>query len=193
LSINNAGQVVGGSGLCSNTPLLPLAFSPHAVLWDREGKPTEIPGLGGTKYVTAGSINDLGEVFGISSLPGNQTLHAFLWSGQWHRPIDLGTLAGDESSIPGALGSLNNRSEAVGASCVSNDPQASLFVGDCRAFLWRNGRLLDLNSLVVSNGNPSQLHLLLGFGINERGEISGWALTPSGEQHAFVASYAADR
>jgi probable HAF family extracellular repeat protein len=38
LGVNNRGQAVGSSGLCSNTPLVPFEVGPHAVLWDH-GKP----------------------------------------------------------------------------------------------------------------------------------------------------------
>ena len=187
LSINEAGRVVGGSGSCADTPLFPVALSPHAVLWDVNGRAVPIPGLGGTRLNSATSINDLDEVAGVSSLPGDITVHAYLWSGHMARPRDLGTIPGDSSSAPAALGALNNRGEVVGESCATTDPFGDLFSGACRAFLWRDNSMMDLNSLVSPGGNPSNLYMILGFGINDRGAVTGWAFTPGGEVHAFLA------
>jgi uncharacterized membrane protein len=187
ISVNDLGQAVGASGLCSNTPLFPLASGPHAVLWDDAGNPTSVPGLGGTKNNTGTSINNLGVVLGASDLPGDKTSHAYLWAKLLPHSIDLGTLPGDHSSMPGGLGALNDLVEAVGASCASTDPLSDLMSGNCRAFLWQFGQMLDLNSLTSPKENPSHLRLLFAFGINNRGEVTGWALTPSGELHAFVA------
>jgi uncharacterized membrane protein len=188
LSVNEAGRVVGGSGLCANTPLFPVAISPHAVLWEPDGSAVLIPGLGGTKITTASSINDLDEVVGGSSLPGDTTIHAFLWSRHMDMPLDLGTVPGDQSSAPAAMGPLNNRREVVGDSCASTDPFGDLFSGACRAFLWRDNAMMDLNSLVAEGGNPSNLYMFLAFGINDRSAITGWAFTPQGEVHAFLAT-----
>lgn len=185
LSVNNAGQVVGGSGLCSNTPLFPFLVSPHAVLWNDAAHPIPIPGLGGTKDNLATAINNFGQVLGVSSLPGDKTIHAYLWMKPMRHPLDLGTLAGDQSSIPGGLRALNDDSEAVGQSCDSTNPFTASAI--CRAFLWHHGHMLDLNELTDADGNPSQLQMFFAFGINNRGDITGWAATPDGEVHAFVA------
>jgi probable HAF family extracellular repeat protein len=188
LSVNEAGRVVGASGLCASTPLFPLAIGPHAVLWEANDRAVPIPGLGGTRINTATSINDLDEVVGASSLPGDTTIHAYLWSRHMDLPRDLGTVPGDQSSLPAAMGALNIRSEVVGTSCASTDPIDDLFSGACRAFLWRDNAMMDLNSLVATGGNPSNLYLFLAFGINDRGAITGWAFTPQGEVHAFLAT-----
>jgi hypothetical protein len=58
--------------------------------------------------------------------------------------------------------------------------------GTCRAFLWQNNAMMDLNSLVPAN---SPLYLMFAFVINDAGEIAGQALqTSTGEIHAFVAT-----
>lgn len=145
LSINERGDAVGASGSCSDTPLVPLATGPHAVLWERSGHPIAIPGLGGTRTNTATSINDFGEVLGASSLAGDATIHAYLWSKQSRVSRDLGTVDGDQSSLPAAMHALNNRGQAVGTSCASADPIGDLFSGVCRAFLWRDNAMTDLN------------------------------------------------
>ena len=103
-------------------------------------------------------------------------------------PRDLGTLPGDQSSSPAAMGPLNNRGEVVGDSCATTDPMGDTFSGACRAFLWRDNVMMDLNSLAQPDGNPSNLFMFLAFGINNGGAITGWAFTPQGEVHAFLAT-----
>src|SRR5262249_10170381 len=46
--INDNGQAVGTSGSCGNTYVPPIAAGPHAVLWDKDGSPTDLGNLGGT-------------------------------------------------------------------------------------------------------------------------------------------------
>ncbi len=59
-------------------------------------------------------------------------------------------------------------------------------MGNCRAFLWQNKAMMDLNALVPAN---SPLYLMFAFVINDAGEIAGQALqTSTGEIHAFVAT-----
>src|SRR5271169_2782018 len=70
LGVNNRGQAVGSSGLCSNTVLVGLQVGPHAVLWDH-GKPINLGSLGGSQVNTGAAINDRGEVIGGSDLSGD--------------------------------------------------------------------------------------------------------------------------
>jgi hypothetical protein len=58
-------------------------------------------------------------------------------------------------------------------------------MGNPRAFLWENGVITDLNTLVPAN---SPLYLLTGFSSNSRGEIAGFGVTTDGEIHAYLAS-----
>ena len=57
-AINDEGQVVGISGRCDQAVGRFSAL--HAVLWDKNGKPTEIPNLGGTTWHTPMDINGAG-------------------------------------------------------------------------------------------------------------------------------------
>jgi uncharacterized membrane protein len=58
--------------------------------------------------------------------------------------------------------------------------------GSCRAFLWENGVMKDLNTLVAP-GSASVL--TTAQDINERGEITGRAFDPeTGESPAFLAT-----
>jgi probable HAF family extracellular repeat protein len=177
LSANRRGQIVGSSGTCaafnSNTllNLLPV----HALLWE-DGKAVDLGNLGGTTGQAGGNlawaINDLGQVVGSSDLAGDTTFHAFLWTSAAGMK-DLGTLPGDAASSAAAI---NERGHVVGISLDQNfNPHA---------FLWQDGAMTDLNSLVPAK---SPLVLLTACSINSRDEIAGLAMTASGEFHAYLA------
>ena len=88
---------------------------------------------------------------------------------------DLGTLSGDFSSFGEAIA---DNGEVGGLSCDMS--------GNCRAFLWQNGVMTDLNALISVS---SPLFLIDVLGVNSRGEIVGDALEiSSGEVHAYLAT-----
>jgi probable HAF family extracellular repeat protein len=88
---------------------------------------------------------------------------------------DLDTLAGDSFSDAHWI---NDNGQVVGLSCDTN--------GNCRAFLWQNGVMTDINELTQA-GSP--LYALEALEINTRGEIVGYGLQLStGEIHAFLAT-----
>jgi probable HAF family extracellular repeat protein len=174
---NERGQVVGVSGLCSNTSLPPNAppGGPHAVLWERDGSVTDLGTLpGGVGNNVATSINDRGEVVGTAIL-SDGTVHAFLWTRQ-RGMQDLGLPANDFVSVAGCCHTINNRGDVVGFSCPGP-------LGGCRALLWEDNVPIDLNTL-MSAGSP--WYLQTASSINDAGEIVGWG-TINGEVHAFLA------
>jgi len=176
LGINDLGQVVGSSGTCANTPLVPQPVGPHAVLWEH-GVPINLGSLGGQQVSTGATINNRGEVAGASDLPGDQALHSFLWTRETGMQ-DLGTLPGDVDSLPGATGGINNRRQVVGWSCDS--------AGNCRAYIWQNGVMTDLNALIPPT---SPLYLVIAYAITDAGQIVGQAVEKStGDIHAFLAT-----
>jgi probable HAF family extracellular repeat protein len=176
--INDHGQAVGVSGLCSNTAAPPFVTgpqAPHAVLWETDGTPIDLGSLvsGGTINIP-GAVNDRGEVAGGSqSLDG--TPHAFLWTKSTGMQ-DLGTLAGDFLSAAPCCHTINNKGQIVGFSVPGP-------LGSGRAFLWQNGVMTDLNALIPT-GSP--WYLVQALSINDAGEIAGWG-TINGETHAFLA------
>src|SRR5882724_687836 len=172
--INDRGQAVGASGLCSNTviPPLPDITARHAVLWEEDGSPTDIGGLGGAAHI-ASSINNRSDVVGSSQL-ADGSVHAFLWTRETGMQ-DLGTLPDDFFSVAPCCRTVNDRRQVVGFSIGPTGP---------RAFLWQDGVMRDLNDLVP--GSP--LYLLFAQAINSRGEIAGIGVTNTGELHAFLAS-----
>jgi probable HAF family extracellular repeat protein len=184
LWVNDKGQAVGTTGSCANVVLPPLAAGPHAVLWDADGTPIDLGNLGGTgdpSILGRGNIglgiNNRGQAVGVSSLTGNKANHAFLWTKQTGMQ-DLGTLSGDVNS---AATAINDRAQVVGQSFGDAGPM----MGNPRAFLWENGVMTDLNTLVPAN---SPLHLLVAFSINSRAEIAGFGVTNDGKIHAYLAS-----
>ncbi len=89
---------------------------------------------------------------------------------------DLGTLYGLPVSL---AASINNKGQVVGFSqdLNSNNTVASL---------WQNGVLTDLNTLIPA-GSP--LFLLEALGINDGGQIAGYAFNAStGEVHGYLAT-----
>ena len=122
---------------------------------------------------------------GASSLPGDTTVHTFLWTRRAVRPTSERCWRRIE--LPAALRSLNNDGQAVGASCPTGDAVSDVVQGLCRAYLWERSEMLDLNALVRTDSNPGQLYLFLAFGINDDEEITGWGLTSAGDNHAFLA------
>jgi probable HAF family extracellular repeat protein len=88
---------------------------------------------------------------------------------------DLGTLPGD--AVSEALG-INDKGQVVGMSCTAG-------FAVCRAFLWQDGVMTDLNTLVAGGS-----HLLLVFAndINSSGKIAGGAFDPgTNASPAFLA------
>jgi probable HAF family extracellular repeat protein len=179
VGINNEGQAVGSSGLCSNTALPPFTAGPqaaHAVLWEKDGSPHDLGSLvsGGTINI-AGGINDRGEVAGGSQSSGGAP-HAFLWT-EDKGMQDLGTLSGDFLSAAPCCHSINNRGQVVGFSIPGP-------LGSGRAFLWQDGVMFDLNTL-IPKGSP--WYLLKALSINDDGQIVGFG-TIGGNIHAFLAT-----
>lgn len=162
-AINNAGDAVGISGACDVA--VGALSAKHALLWRHEGGVVNLGSLGGYGWNTPMAINNRGDVVGFSDLAGDYAggvltpnFHAFLWTRESGRMVDIGTLPGDELSE--AL-DINDRGQIVGISLPS-----------LRAFLYENGRMWNLNDLIA--GDPG-LFLLEGGGINNRGEITGQA------------------
>jgi probable HAF family extracellular repeat protein len=175
-SINDWGQVVGASGSCAAfNPIFLYNFQPvHALLW-QNGTATDLGNLGGVFNNLAENINNRGEVVGGSDVSGDSTSHGFLWTPETKKMKDLGTVAGDYWSI--AIG-INDQGQIVGAS-------ANADFSIVRAFVRRNGKLVDLNNLIAGS---TPLFLETACKINSSGEIDGVAFDPNtGYIHAYLA------
>lgn len=173
--INNQGQVIGISGICGTAV---GAFSAaHAVLWEH-GKPIDIGNLGGVAWNTPMALNQWGDVVGFSNVSASDgdsfNAHAFLWTKR-EGIRDLGTLPGD--ALSQALG-INNRGQIVGISCTAG-------FASCRGFLWQDGVMTDLNTLVVSTGTDP---IFSAGDIDDFGRITGQTFNAATNvASAFVA------
>jgi probable HAF family extracellular repeat protein len=167
-AINDAGQAVGISGICS------IAIGGYSaeqmVVWEN-GNPHKIPDLGGKGWNTPVVINRFGQVAGFSDRPGDVVggvlgfnAHAFFWTRD-HQTQDLGVLPVPGDNTSQATG-MNDFGQVIGVSFPSS-----------HAFLWQNNKMEDLTNLV---GISNNLMLVSTGDINDRGEITGQACVVSG-------------
>jgi probable HAF family extracellular repeat protein len=171
-AINDADQVVGISGDCSNAV---GGFSArHAVMWEN-GVPTDIGNLGGVAWNTPMAINEDGLVVGFANAPeavGDVfDYRPFAWTrkgGFRQLPIHPGDLRSQ------ALG-LNDDGLIVG---LSRGPSG------LRAVVWRDGMVSDLNDLAPGYDG----HLLYAGDVNDDGVITGQAVNAAGVAVPFVAT-----
>jgi probable HAF family extracellular repeat protein len=178
-AINDDGLAVGISGRCDQA--VGRFSAQHAVLWDKSGKPTEIPNLGGTTWHTPMDINRQGDVVGFSNpdVPGDAEgdflAQAFLWVRGSAIAVNIGTLDGDPNSQAFAI---NSSGQVVGISFGD-------LVRGGRAFIYENGELINLNHLVDIGPDV----LVSAQDINEAGQITGRVRDGlTGEVFAFVAT-----
>ena len=171
---NDRGQVVGASGLCSNTSIPPAPSAPHAVLWNAGGSAIDLGNLGGTNNV-ANSINNRGDVVGTALSAKDGTIHAFLWTEDTGMQ-DLGAFPGAVATVAPCCKTINDAGEVVGFAIDG--------MGNFTALVWQNKVPVDLNTLVPA-GSP--WYLQNACSINDAGEIAGQGLI-NGEVHAFLAT-----
>jgi len=141
--INNAGVIVGGCGIpsISRKPLV------HAVLW-RGSKPKDLGTLDGEGSSVAYAINQHDDVTGVSDLDGEETV--FLYSRG--KMTDLG--------IRGHAFAINDARQIVGTLAP---PER----GRPRGFLWENGIVRDVNTLIAVD----TYRIEAAYRINDRGQI----------------------
>ncbi len=157
--INNAGTVVGDASTPGGT------F--RGFIWTPGQGMTALGTLGGDNSHATG-INNNGAVIGFASVASGYE-HAFVDIGGVM--IDLGTLGGGSSFAYG----INDGGSVVGYSWLASGQNP-------HAFLYANGILLDLNSLIPSG---SGWELTGAYGINSAGQIVGEGLF-HGESRAFL-------
>ena len=147
--INDKDDIVGEANLVPNGK--PQAFFWHA------GKMKQLPNLPGGTICSAQAINNSGAIIGSCDLHNSSTQHGVIWRNGSIQ--DLGTL-GDEYAPTTAL-DINNLGQVVGNS--SDDDKL-------RAFLWQNGKIINLNKLIAPDSGWT---LLVASRINDKGEIIG--------------------
>ena len=169
--INDGGQVAGTSGLCSNTSIPPAPSGAHAILWDKNGSPTDLGNLGGG-YNVAASVNNRGDVAGGALSGQDGTIHAFLWTRRTGMQ-DLGAFPGAFVTTATCCKTINDRDDVVGMAIDGTG---------LRALLWQGKVPIDLNTLIPSS---SGWYLQMACAINNAGEIVGQGLI-NGEVHSFL-------
>jgi probable HAF family extracellular repeat protein len=181
-AISDRGHIVGISGTCDQS--VGRRSARHAVMW-HDGTVTDLGNVGGDTWNTPTAITRRGDiVVGFGNSPGagpdELKFRAWLWTERDDiacpkRPgtniCDLGTL--DPGGTAEAWG-VNERGQVVGTACPP--------VGNCKAFIWENGRMKNLNE--VKGTYPH--HLENAMDINYLGQITGRAITSSGRE-AIVA------
>jgi probable HAF family extracellular repeat protein len=169
-AINDRGQIVGISGECDEA--IGSATARHMVLWDGDTA-TELPNLGGAEWNTPTAINQRGDVAGFLDHPGDLITEAFFWTPEGGLQA-LGFLY-DDHSLSEAFG-INERRQVVGLSCGA----------ECRAFLWQDGAMQDLNRLIAPDDSVLLTHAM---DINNDGVITGRAtIKATNVRVAFVAT-----
>ena len=157
LGINKRGAVVGHSAAYTETSVVR-----HGFVW-REGVLTDLGVLPGTENSYAASINDRGEIAGISFTHFGPS-HVVLWVDGAIR--DLGVLPDADALVT----DVDNRRQIVG---YASNTQGF------RAFTWLDGVFTYLPEL--SNSLYS-----FAWSINDRGEIAGSSIAADGRLHAVV-------
>jgi probable HAF family extracellular repeat protein len=165
--INDAGQIVGGA-YASTT-----GFVLDAFLY-QNGKMTALPSLGYLQYPNsyAYAINKNGVIVGYSTDP-SATQRACIWQNGTVTNIDTLDSGGS------AAGAINSAGVVVGTVNDSFDPIDDP-VND--AFVYENGIMTDLNTLIPAN---TGWVLEYANGINDSGEIAGWGLL-NGVERGFL-------
>jgi probable HAF family extracellular repeat protein len=158
-SINDRAVAINNAGQIAGDVSTSGKFDDTRVVLVTPGKPSVTFGtLGGKTATTASAAGDA---------------HPFITSG--NQLVDLGTLGG----ASGGANEINAAGQVVGTAKNSS--------GKDRAFLWQNGTMTDLNTLLPAN---SGWELTAAFGINTSGAIVGTG-TLNGESHAFLLQPAA--
>src|SRR5712692_7586757 len=165
--INRNGQIAGVSYVNSNPSLnCDLPLTTHPFIW-QDGTIADLGTLGGTCAGVA-SINNRGDIAGISNLEGDEVAHPFLWHGG--KLNDLGTIGGTF----GVATWLNDAGDVAGGATTVADEEF-------HAFFWRDGVMVDIGT--VANDTCSVVHFM-----NSRGEVSGTSGNCAGEfeRHGFI-------
>ena len=163
-AINDAGAVVGISGICDQA--VGRFTAKHVVIW-QHGVARELFDSGGSvSWNTPQAINQRGDVTGFINMPG-----AADQAGQLQPIAFLRTHDGTLTKIPPLSGDaysfgngINDEGDVVGISFGAGFSTA-------RAFIYHDGKAYDLNGLVPS-GSPA---LIAANGVDDRLTIVGQA------------------
>lgn len=153
--INSRGQVAGVAETPNPDPICsPFFLQTEAVVW-QNGRVQQLAPLLGDPDANALSINNEGQVVGVSGC-ASANFEAVLW--QQGTPLDLGNLGGLSGNI---AFDINDPGQVVGQSDLPGDTTH-------HAFLWQTGKMSDLGTIY---GLP----VSLANGINNKGQVAGFS------------------
>jgi len=146
---------------------------------DTDGKLTKLPAPAGSNTISAGAINDKGEIAGSLSFSSGAPSHAASYSnGIW---TDLGAIAG-ALSTSGA--GIIIAGEVVGAAIFPISQYHPFKPGKHVAFVSLSGSAVaDLNTLISAG---TGFTITDAVGINDSGQILCNATNSNGEEHAVL-------
>lgn len=159
-AINNAGQVTGFASIPSSGDYSDPER--YAYVYDFLGNVRNLGSLGG-RISEGNDINDAAQVAGWSETGIAGEERPFLYSDGGPGMIDLGSLGGASGRAFG----LNNAGMVVGMSDVSSGPGF-----DYRAFLYADGAMVDLSTLIDT---ATGWRLVSATDINDERQILGKA------------------
>ena len=171
--INSAGTVVVGRSSYAGSGNVWSDF--HAYRWS-EGIMLDLGTLRSDNngVSQAFKLNEAGQIIGTSEyIIGDTTRHAFIWD-ETNGMVDMGTLRSDDSGESFAA-NINEAGTIVGNSEFDES-------GDSHAFIYENGVMTDLNSLIDPD---SGWVLMYATDINDLSVIVGTGLY-NGEQKGFI-------
>jgi probable HAF family extracellular repeat protein len=158
-AINDRGQVVGISGVCDQAAGRFSAI--HSVLWQPNGQVVNLGDFGGVAWNTPNMINLRGDVVGFANASaadgGTQNFRPFL-KRPGHAIQQLPMLPG---AAHGSAQGINEWRHVVGDSCDA--------AGVCRAVVWLDGAVHDLNALV----DDQEDRLTIAKDVDDFGRITG--------------------
>lgn len=167
-AVNDIGEAVGISGICDQA--VGRFTAKHPVIW-HNGRVSQLFDPGSKSWNTPQAISERGDVTGFINLPGPgddagqlQPI-AFVWTPQ-RGLTKIPPLPGDAYSFGNGI---NDEGDVVGNSYGPN-------FSTVRAFIYHNGKAVDLNSLVPA-GTPE---LVFANSIDDYGTIVGEAATSTG-------------
>lgn len=174
---NNRGVTTGWA---ENTVVDPTCVAPQvlqfrAVLWDADGRATELPPFPGDTVSAATALNDYGDVVGISGICDiavgqRSAIRAVRWRNGV--PESLGNLGGDAWNTPTAI---NQRGDIAGFANLA--PGTDLLP---HAFRWTaQTGMVDLGTLPGDATSQAS-------GVNASGDIVGQSCNADGVCRGFV-------
>ena len=168
-AINNSGQIVGSYYFTSGA---------EGAFFYSGGKMTQLPVPAGASAVGAFAINDNGEIAGAlyfsSGAPAHAASHR---NGVW---TDLGAITGAASNL--AKG-ITIAGQVVGTAYFAPTQYEPPKPGKHVAFIYSNGGLVDLNTLIPSG---TGFTITDAVGINDSGQIVCNATNAGGNEHAVL-------